>query len=161
MYLPRIKKSRGGVLGKDFNEVIGYSSRTFSISRTDVQTWGILYHNSHLPKKPFSPSPPFLEEEISISFCNINCSRVKTGKYLHLYFSRKTSYLLPPTCVWWSTLHHRSITAISGVMDACSGPVLYHSNWLSGKENGDVYTSPMQTPIRHPKMLVVSSQTWN
>lgn len=31
-------------------------------------------------------------------------------------------------------------------MDACSGPVLYHGNWLSGKEKGGVYTSPMQTP---------------
>lgn len=37
--------------------------------------------------------------------------------------------------------------------------VLYHGNWLSGKERSDIYTSLVRIPVRHAKMLVVSSQT--
>lgn len=113
--------------------------------------------NPSFPRRHF---PLSFKEEISISFLQISLSAAewKLVNILHLAFSMKTSYLLWPTCLQGSPLCHGSSTAISDAMEPLA-QVLYHGNWLSGKERADVYTSPVQIPVRHAKTLVVSSQT--
>lgn len=107
--------------------------------------------------------PPFFWGRI-FSFLFVfffRCSRVKTSIYFTLGFPKENiipvmTYLSPRIYPLSQEFHcHLRCCGAS-----CSGPVLYHGHWLSGKENTVVYASPMQIPVRHPKTLLVSTQTW-